>query len=393
MSGIHLNALGLICALGQDEQSVTNALFDPAGPGGLVEDVDLLPGNSSMLGRVDIPMPDLHRWPIVHHSRNNALLELALQQIAAQVEEQIERHGPARIAVILGTSTSGVRESEIAHRRQLSTGQWAADFHYGQQEMGSPAAFVAARLRISGPAYTISTACSSSAKALASAARMLNAGLVDAVVAGGADSLCAFTVSGFRALGAVSDIRCNPFSRNRSGINIGEAASLFVVSREEGPVRLLGWGESSDAHHMSAPEPSGTGARAAIEAALQRAGLTRKDVDYINLHGTATLQNDAMEATVIQGMFGDTPCSSTKPMTGHTLGAAGALEAALSWLVLARNPDQSLPPHWWDGDADPAIAHLNLVRPGETAGGRLRHVLSQSFAFGGSNTALLLGTA
>ncbi|MFS8063839.1 MAG: beta-ketoacyl synthase N-terminal-like domain-containing protein, partial [Luteimonas sp.] len=231
-------------------------------------------------------------------------------------------------------------------------------------------------------------------KALASAARMINAGMADVVIAGGADSLCAFTIAGFRALESVSAARCNPFSANRCGINIGEGAALFLVSRDAGPVRLMGWGESSDAHHMSAPDPSGRGAIDVVRQALSRAGLRSGDVDYINLHGTATPQNDAMEAKVVAELFGPgVPASSTKPLTGHTLGAAGAIEAALAWLTLAENPSACLPPHWWDGQADTALPPLHLVRPGETAARPPRHVLSQSFAFGGSNAAVLLGAA
>ena len=166
---------------------------------------------------------------------------------------------------------------------------------------------------------------------------------------------------------------------------------MFLISREPGPVRLAGWGESSDAYHVSAPEPRGAGAIAAIEQALRRAGIGPGEVDYANLHGTATVQNDAMESLAVSAALGCTlPCSSTKPLTGHALGAAGAIEAGLCWLTLARNPQRWLPPHWWDGEADPGLPALALVAPGQRAGGPLRRVLSSSFAFGGSNAALLL---
>ena len=276
----------------------------------------------------------------------------------------------------------------------LEKERWPADFHYAQQEIGAPARFLARESGASGPAWTISTACSGGAKALASAARLLRAGIVDAVVAGGADSLCGFTIGGFSAQEAVSAQRCNPFSANRRGINIGEGAALFLMSREPGPVRLMGWGESSDAHHISAPDPRGHGATHAIGEALKRAGLCSGQIDYLNLHGTATRQNDAMESRVVAQLFGDhLPASSTKPLTGHALGAAGAIEAGLSWLALARNPENRLPPHWWDGEADPELPALNLVEPGRAADRPLRHALSTSFAFGGSNAALVLGVA
>ncbi|WP_374602351.1 beta-ketoacyl-ACP synthase [Arenimonas sp.] len=391
MSPVFLNELAMACALGTDLETVAANLFAADAPGGLVESDFASPGRPLAIGRVPGELPSLDSLDVALRGRNNALLELALAPIRPAVERLVARHGASRIAVVLGTSTSGVGESEAAHRAFLANGRWPKSFHYTQQEMGMPARFVASRLGLTGPAHVISTACSSSAKALASAARLLRAGLADAVVAGGADSLCEFTVAGFSALGSVSAERCQPFSRNRCGINIGEGAALFVLSRGEGPVRLAGWGESSDAHHMSAPEPEGQGPERAIRAALQRAGFPPGDIDYVNLHGTATPQNDAMEARVMSRVFGaGTPCSSTKALTGHTLGAAGAIEAAIAWITLARNPGRHLPPHWWDGAVDPDLPPIHLVAPGTRALHAPRRVLSQSFAFGGSNAALVL---
>jgi 3-oxoacyl-[acyl-carrier-protein] synthase-1 len=293
--------------------------------------------------------------------------------------------------VIIGSSTSGIAEGEAAIAALVRDGTMPVGFHYGQQDLYSAARFVAARVGACGPAVTVSTACSSSAKALASAARWLRAGLCDAVVAGGADSLCAFTVAGFSALESVSAQRCNPSSRNRRGINIGEGAALFVLTREPGSVRLSGWGESSDAHHISAPEPQGKGAEAAMRQALARAGLAPEAIDYINLHGTATPLNDLAESLAVQRIFGEGPwCSSTKPLTGHALGAAGAIEAAFCWLLLQDNAAGALPPHWWDGLIDPALAPLRLVPPDTRLGHRPRHMLSNSFAFGGNNASLIL---
>ncbi len=257
--------------------------------------------------------------------------------------------------------------------------------------MGTAAQFVRLRSGAQGPAWTLSTACSSSAKALASAARLLRAGVVDAVIAGGSDSLCRFTVAGFSALESVSALRCNPFSQHRSGINIGEGAALFLLTREIGPVVLAGWGESSDAHHMSAPDPQGQGAIDALQQALKRADWSPADVDYVNLHGTATDHNDAMESLAVSEVLGTgVPASSTKPLTGHTLGASGAIEAALCWMMLAENPLQRLPPHWWDGAVDEALPALSLVAPGTCLARPLRRILSNSFAFGGSNAVLAL---
>jgi 3-oxoacyl-[acyl-carrier-protein] synthase-1 len=245
-------------------------------------------------------------------------------------------------------------------------------------------------LGVAGPAYAISTACSSGAKALATGARLLRSGQVDAVVAGGVDALSGFTIAGFSALDAVSAERCNPLSANRRGINIGEGAALFLMGRDAGPVRLSGWGESADAHHMSAPEPSGRGAAEAMQRALARAGVAAGDVDYVNLHGTATEQNDAMESLAVERVLGrDVPVSSTKPLTGHALAAAGAIEAAFAWHALVDNPFGRLPVHWWDGAADPVLPPLRVVAPGFALGRPARHVLSNSFAFGGSNASLL----
>ena len=228
---------------------------------------------------------------------------------------------------------------------------------------------------------------------MASAARLIRMGLCDAVVTGGVDSLCAFTVAGFAALESVSAARCNPLSANRKGINIGEGAALFLMTAEPAAVALCGWGESSDGHHMSAPDPAGGGARIAMAQALARAGLEPAQVDYINLHGTATRQNDAVECLAVHELFSDqVPVSSTKPLTGHTLGAAAAVEAALCWLAMQDdNAEGLLPPHLWDGVPDPALPALNLVAPGARLGRPLRWALSNSFAFGGSNATLVLG--
>lgn len=390
-TAVYLNALGIVCALGNDKATVAQALFASDAPRGVATSECHTPGRPLAIGAVNAILPTLDDVPLPLRSRNNALLRMACSQIEADIRTAIARYGAERVAVIVGTSTSGIAETECAMPTRLRDGTWPATFHYGQQEIGAPAGFVALDSGARGPAWTISTACSSSAKALASAARLLRAGIVDAVIAGGGDSLCGFTIGGFSALESVTTQRCNPFSRHRNGINIGEGAALFLLTREPGPVQLSGWGESADAHHISAPEPQGTGAITAITQALQRANVSASEVDYINLHGTATVQNDAMESRAVAAVLGGaTPASSTKPLTGHTLGAAGAIEAGLCWLTLAHNPDGRLPPHWWDGQADAALPALALVAPGQHAARPLRHVLSSSFAFGGSNAALLL---
>jgi 3-oxoacyl-[acyl-carrier-protein] synthase-1 len=393
MLNIYLNACGIICALGDSHAQVKARLY--AGQTGVASSSRWSGGRALPLGEVTATLPSVAHLPVHQRSRNNALVLAALAQIRPAVEAAIARHGAQRVGVVIGTSTSGIGETEQAVGQHAAVGALPPDFHYAMQEMGSPAAMLAHELGLLGPAYVHSSACSSSAKAMASAARLIRMGLCDAVITGGADSLCSFTVAGFGALESVSAAQCNPMSANRNGINIGEGAALFLMTADTAPVALLGWGESSDGHHMSAPDPAGVGARLAMTQALQRAGLQPAQIDYINMHGTATPQNDAMESRVIAGLFGrEAPASSTKPFTGHTLGAAAAIEAALCWLAMQDdNPQGRLPPHLWDGAADPALPVLNLVRTGDALGRPLRHVLSSSFAFGGSNAVLVLGRA
>jgi 3-oxoacyl-[acyl-carrier-protein] synthase-1 len=388
----YLNDCGVLCALGDNAAAVKRRLFGDASSPLVLSDA-CSPGRPLPLGQVAAALPDVSHLPLPQRSRNNQVALAALAQIRPAVDAAIARYGAGRVGVVVGTSTSGIASTEQALREWHASGALPAHFHYGQQEMGLVACMLAQELGVSGPAYVHSSACSSSAKALASAARLIRMGLCDAVVTGGVDTLCEFTVAGFSALESVSAARCNPFSANRGGINLGEGGALFLMSREPSAVALCGWGESSDGHHMSAPDPAGAGARIAIDAALARAGVAASEIDYINLHGTATLQNDAMESRVVHAMFGDAvAASSTKPFTGHTLGAAGAVEAALCWLAMQDDNDVGkLPPHLWDGVQDPALPVLNLAVPGASLGRRLRWALSNSFAFGGSNAALVFG--
>jgi 3-oxoacyl-[acyl-carrier-protein] synthase-1 len=389
---LYLNELGIVCALGDTHAAIKQHMLGSVQSGVGMTDA-CSPGRPLPLGRVMRDLPACDRLPLRDRSRNNRLALAALNQIRPAVEAAIERFGSDRIGIVLGTSTSGIAEAEAAIRQYAVDGTLPEQFHYGQQELGSPAAVLAAELGIAGPAYVHSSACASSAKAMASAARLIRMGACDVVLTGGVDSLCAFTVAGFAALESVSDARCNPLSAHRKGINIGEGAALFLMSREPATVTLRGWGESSDGHHISAPDPSGAGARVAIEQALSRAGIGAAQIDYVNLHGTATPQNDAMESRVIHDLFGSAvPVSSTKPLTGHALGAAAAIEAGLCWLAMQDdNSAGKLPPHLWDGMRDPALPALNVAEPGAAIGRPLRWALSNSFAFGGANAALVLG--
>lgn len=387
---VYLNNLGIVCALGDRLDQVRDGLWD-SSPGGLTDSSTVLPGRTLKLGLVTTELVDISNLPITQRSRNNALFATALSQIREPVEAAIQRFGRERVAIVVGTSTSGIAEGQDAIAHWHANGALPDGFHISQQEMGSAAAMLSSELGVTGPAWVVSTACSSSSKALASAARLLRGGLCDAVITGGMDSICSFTVAGFASLEAVDAKRCNPMSKNRLGINIGEGGALFLMTREQGPVQLAGWGESSDAHHISAPAPDGRGALQAMREALERAGLEACEIDYVNMHGTATPQNDAMESLAIASLFSaTTPVSSTKPLTGHALGGAGALEAGLCWLLLCDNPRGQLPAHWWDHQVDALLPALNLVAAGHCLGRPVQHVLSNSFAFGGSNASVVL---
>lgn len=390
-----LNALGLVCALGQGKAAVARNLF-AGDTAGMRPQAGWVPERTLTLGAVDTELPALPAELAACDSRNNRLLLAAALEIEPELRAAVARHGAARVGVVLGTSTSGIQEASLGIGEQLRTGALPADYRYAQQELVAPAAFLAAWLGSTGPAYCISTACTSSARALLSARRLLQLGVCDAVVCGGVDSLCGLTLNGFAALEAVSDSLCNPLSRNRRGINIGEGAALFLMERDAGGIALLGAGAGSDAHHISAPEPSGLGAQRAMRQALADAGLEASAIDYLNLHGTATQHNDAMESLATTTVFPEgVPASSTKPLTGHTLGAAGALEAAFCWLALSQwNPEHRLPPHRWDGEPDPELPALRLVDgASRLPAQRPRRLMSNSFAFGGSNISLILGDA
>lgn len=344
----------------------------------------------------EVPHVDAVRLPgplARFECRNNRLAHLALQQdgFREAVRACAERRGPRRIGVFLGTSTSGMLQTELAYRRREPDGALPADFDYAAtHNTFSVSDFVRRSLGLQGPAVAVSTACSSGAKVFGSAARLMEAGLIDAAVVGGVDSLCLTTLYGFHALQLVARTPCRPFDAARDGISIGEAAAFALLEPLEphtppGAVVLTGVGESSDAYHMSAPHPDGLGAHAAMSAALRDAGRTPEQVDYINLHGTGTQSNDAAEGHAVAALFGpQVPVSSTKGATGHTLGAAGALEAVISALALR----QGLIPggvNTTEVDAGLAINYVTASRPAELA-----CVLSNSFGFGGSNCSLLL---
>ncbi|HEX7815962.1 beta-ketoacyl-[acyl-carrier-protein] synthase family protein [Dyella sp.] len=389
----YLNALGIVCNLGNGKAAVAEALFR-GDDSRLPDTEDWVPGHALPMGRIDGELPPLPDELAVRDNRNNRLLLAAARQIEMDIRAAITRYGASRIGVVIGTSTTAIEEATVGVGAFQREGIWPAGYRYSQQELADPAECLAEWLALAGPCFSISTACTSGARALMSAQRLLRSGWCDAVICGGVDTLARLPLNGFFALEATDTRRCNPFSAHRRGINIGEAAALFLMTRENGPVQYLGGGASSDAYHMSSPEPRGAGAKQAMHAALREAGLDATQIDYVNLHGTATEHNDSMESLAIHDVFPDgVPCSSTKSLTGHTLGAAGALEAAFCWLALSdTQARRRLPPHIWDGVADPALPALLLTGHGSHLPvDRTARVMSNSFAFGGNNACVILG--
>jgi 3-oxoacyl-[acyl-carrier-protein] synthase-1 len=348
----------------------------------------------------EVPGVDEERLPQnlrAFDCRNNRLAELALRQdgFFEAVQQAASRVGRRRVGVFMGTSTAGILQTELAYReRDPVSGALPASFEYGPTHNSfSVADYLRRRCRLEGPAVAVSCACASSAKAFGSARRMLEAGLIDAAVVGGVDSLCLTTLYGFHSLQLSSPLPCRPFDVARDGISIGEAAALTLLERvpddlDGDAVLLLGIGESSDAYHMSAPHPEGLGARRAMQAALASAALEPGDIDYINLHGTATPSNDRSESQAVTGVFGPTtPCSSTKGATGHTLGAAGALELIISALAMRNG---FMPGGVHTSNVDPTLTAL-YIRDNRRA--PITRVMSNSFGFGGTNCSLIVGRA
>ena len=380
---IYISAFGMVNALGNNLAQIAAQLQAGHAPGMQPRDGWLQDGKRCWLGEVQGALPLIPAALAAHNTRNNQLLLAALAQIRPVVDAAIAQYGRDRVAIVLGTSTSGVDEGD----RQVDDA--LSGYDYRMQELGDPSRFLAHFLALDGPAYTISTACSSSARAIISGQRLIDAGLADVALVGGADSLSRMPINGFASLDSLSERHCAPFSADRDGISIGEAAALLLLTREKQPLALLGCGESSDAWHMSAPHPEGVGAERAMLMALQQAGLQPQDVGYINLHGTATPLNDQVESAVIHRLFGErVPCSSTKHLTGHTLGAAGATEAALAALILQQH--LPLPPQDFSLAArDTSLPACGLITAPQPLARPV--IASNSFAFGGNNTCLILG--
>ena len=346
------------------------------------------------IGRVDgleaAPLPEaLAEW----ECRNNRLAWLALNQdgLFEAAKAAGERHGATRVAVVVGTSTASIGETEDAYADLTDDGQLQPQMRrpkiHTPHSLGN---FVQAATGLTGPCITVATACSSSAKVFAQAARLIEAGIVDAALVGGVDTLCGSVLYGFNALGLVSKNPCMPFDARRDGLSLGEAGGFALLERagvgDAASLHLLGYGESSDAHHMSAPHPEGLGAQLTMRDALARAGVAAADVGYLNLHGTSTPANDSVEAKAVKTLFpGSLHASSTKGWTGHTLGAAGIVESTIALLALQHgflpgtlNSDQP------DPECGPQIRFASQSKP-------IGYAMNNSFGFGGNNCSLLFG--
>ena len=394
MPPLAITAMTIVSSLGHGLDVTLAALRDRRS--GLApcrfETVDLPIHVGEAAGVEDAPLPP---GLAGFDCRNNRLARLALAQdgFEAAIEAAKSRYGASRIGVFLGTSTSGILHVEQAYRLRSPEGALLTPFNYaGTQSIFSIADFVLHALDLSGPSLVISSACSSTTKVFATAARMIQAGLCDAAIVGGADSLCLTTLYGFNALQLLGPDPCRPFDADRQGLSIGEGAGFALLERPEAApshdLHLISVGESSDAHHMSAPRPDGAGAMMAMSRALEAGGLRPEDIDYINLHGTATRIGDAAEDKAVVSLFGsETACNSTKGYTGHALGASGSLEAIIAALSIRHG---LIPGSPHTNARDPDLNTHYIIDPQPA---RLRYVLSNSFGFGGTNASLILGQA
>ena len=356
-----LDCIYTASALGRGNSETLENLLASRAPG-MTEISGDIPGRSIWFGQIAGGIPEASDES--PNLRANMLLKMAVDAERGRFAALVGKYGAKRVGIVLGASNTGVDEAERHVDKWLDSGEKPADFDFSELELGTPAAYLKSVLGTEGPAYVISTACSSSAKAFGAARRLVSFGICDAVVTGGVDGRCRFAMNGFHALGALSEGRCRPLAPDRDGINLGEAVALFALEREraDADVFLAGVGESSDAYHATAPDPDGLGAEASMRAAIADAALDPAQIDYVNLHGTGTRANDDMEMKAVARVFGGAArmpcCESTKSFTGHCLGAAGAIEAALCCLLVSA--------------------------------GKCRAALSNSFAFGGSNASVVI---
>lgn len=385
---IYIEDIAVSCSLGFEPEAVLANLRAGEAPGLMAWDKPVYSGREAYVARVIHDLPTASEADYAYN-RNNRLAHFLCQRIEAGVASLHQRYAAERIGVVIGSSTSGIETTESFTEQQAETGEMPLTYDYQHQDMGDVSQVVAKLIGAKGPVYTVSTACTSSTRAMISASKLIQSGICDAVVCGGVDTLCQLTVNGFDSLEQVSAEPCRPFDMQRNGINVAEGGALLIVTKDKSDVQLSGFGESSDAHHLSSPMPCGTGAYQAMQMALTTAAVTPSDVGYINAHGTSTQQNDAMESAAIHKLFGtEVAVSSTKALTGHCLGAAGAVEAVICTLLLRAN-NEPIPKQWpLPRETDPALADINLVQ--DTQIEALNHVMSNSFAFGGNNASIVL---
>lgn len=396
---VYLSRPGAIASCGLNMQEIWSSVVAAASEG--IKKTTTYSGKTFFAGRIDES-----KLPAVKARYDMKIIRMeaaALSQVQNYINIAKDRYGADRISVCVGSCDNGSEFSVAAHRTYFNSGVFPASYEIEMQGADYVASFINETYGLQGQSLAFATACSSSATALCRAAELIRAGLSDAVVAGGVDIASDTVLLGFDSLKSVSPLPANPFSKNRSGITLGDAAAFFVLSRDSlvpdfPQVVLAGYGESSDAHHATAPDPEGDGAASAMQQALQSAKITSTQIDYLNLHGTGTELNDSMEAKAVSKVFADykVPCSSTKSVTGHTLGAAGALEAAICYETLVRNTGKSelqFPLQNWDGQADLSMPVLCLLDKNNHSvkSAEIKYCMSNSFAFGGANVSLILG--
>lgn len=397
-TSLYFSRPGVACAAGCDTETLWQSCVSGSQAG--IKIVKAVSGKEFYAGKIEDSL--LKSVPSAKYDmRIIRILNLAVQQIKPVVENAKLKSGAARIGVFLGCCDNGSEFTVAGHKTYFETGAFPEGYELEVQSADYPATFVKEALGLEGPAFVFATACSSGASAVCKAREALEAEIIDAAVVGGVDVASDTVLLGFDSLEAVSDEKTNPFSKNRKGITLGEGAALFVLSKDKELVSdsgvsviLCGTGESADASHMTAPLEDGSGARRAIEAALSDAGFSAEEIDYINLHGTGTHLNDAMESRAVDAVFGGTKnrvwASSTKPLMGHTLGASGALELAVCYEALVHSAEKKLPVQVWDGVRDDEIPALNFVSGDTVLENEIKTAMSNSFGFGGCNISLII---
>ena len=382
---IYMSAPALVCCAGNNADELYESCLNGNQSGFVMRDYN---GKNFPTGIIkhDLPEIDLQSLSFAGNARIIRMINAALEQLAPIVKKAIERYGHEKTGVCLGSCDNGSEASFVAHNEYFVKGSFPNNYNLHFQSASFPAEFISRKFGLTGPVFTVATACASGASAIIKGAELIRAGICSAVIAGGADIVSETVFTGFNVLEAVSDSLSNPFSKNRKGINLGEGAAFFLLDSENiSDIELLGMGESSDAYHMTAPEENGAGAAKAMNTAIADAKIDSGQIGYVNLHGTGTVLNDKAESSALKTVF-DTapPASSTKPITGHTLGAAGALEAAICWMTLSEK--KGLPVHCWDGIRDEDASFFPATR--EHAPPSI--CMTNSFAFGGCNVSLIL---